>query len=415
MVKKRGKNVKKKIKKNESIEKDEEKEEMNNVKPEALFMSKDLDLQKVSKEIDKELSQNKISSQKEILSKEIIIKSSEKKEESLYQKQQNQYIKNNFNINIISMITQLINTSKTLPKELKNNYPLNNMLLDITKELMFSDLEIVYFSLFLDNFGWTNDYYDVKDNLIITGLCVKKYLNNDIDIIENHLDKNYEQIYEKFNNWINSQNDFKKNISFSPIIVNERNNLLKKPFNCYCRNNYIDYNDAVDKILQLSLPYNEINKHAKNSKKNKNGDETNIFDLQYGQQIDNNELNSYKIMPLLTSNSDKINNNKKSKEDHNYISPQDFKGNNTNLKEINKNNSSFFNNKIINKNSDEINFNTLKFDKNDTPNFSQKFEFNDYIQHKDFSFNSLNKFGEQSFFKVSNLNLAKNPSNNSSI
>lgn len=411
MVKKRSKNVKKKIKKKESIEKDEE---MNNDKSEVLFVSKDIDLQKVSKEIDKELSQNIISPQKEILSKEIIISPSEKKGESLYQKLLNQYIKNNFNINIISMITQLINTSKTLPKELKNNYPLNNMLLDITKELMFSDLEIVYFSLFLDNFGWTNEYYDVKDNLIITGLCVKKYLNKDIDIIENHLDKNYEQIYEKFNNWINSQNDFKKNISFSPIIVNERNNLLKKPFNCYCRNNYIDYNDAVDKILQLSLPYNEINKHAKNYKKNKNGDETNIYDLQYGQQIDTNELNSYKIIPLLTPNSDKIN-NKNYKEDQNYISPKGFKGNNINLKEINKNNSSFYNNKIINKNSEEINFNTLKFDKNDTQNFSQKFEFNDYIPQKDFSFNSLNKFGEQSFFKVNNLNLAKNPSNNSSI
>ena len=67
MVKKRGKNVKKKIKKNESIEKDEE---MNNDKSEALFVSKDIDLQKVSKEIDKELSQNIISPQKEILSKE---------------------------------------------------------------------------------------------------------------------------------------------------------------------------------------------------------------------------------------------------------------------------------------------------------------------------------------------------------
>lgn len=58
-------------------------------------------------------------------------------------------------------------------------------------------LEIVYYSLFLDNFGWTNDYYDIKDNLIITGLCVKKYLNTDIDIIEKNLYKTYEQIYMK--------------------------------------------------------------------------------------------------------------------------------------------------------------------------------------------------------------------------
>ena len=145
--------------------------------------------------------------------------------------------------------------------------------------------------------GWTNDYYGIKDILIITGLCVKKYLNTDIDIIEKNLFKTYGQIYEKYNKWINSQNDFKKNISFSPIIVNKRNNLLKKPFNYYCRNNYIDYNDDY-KILQLSLPYNEINKHSKNNKKNLYEDKTNIVDLTNGQPLDSNEMNSYKIMPI---------------------------------------------------------------------------------------------------------------------
>ena len=48
-------------------------------------------------------------------------------------------------------------------------------------------------------------------------------------------------------------------------MVNERNNILKKPFNCYCRNNYIDYDNAVDNILHLSLSYNEINKHINNN------------------------------------------------------------------------------------------------------------------------------------------------------
>ena len=92
---------------------------------------------------------------------------------------------------------------------------------------MFTDLEIVYYSIFLDNLGWTNEYYDVKDNLIITVLSVKKFLNKDTDIIENHLDKNYDNLYDKFNNQINSQSHFKKNISFNPMIVNERNNLVK--------------------------------------------------------------------------------------------------------------------------------------------------------------------------------------------
>ena len=274
MVKKNVKKAKKKTKKEKISNNEKEKEEdvkenlFDNNKSETLNDLKNIDLQKISKIIEKELTENLLSNQKEDIYKgEIKIISSKKTEESAYKKLHNNYLKNNFNTNIISMITQLINTSTTLPKDLKNNYPLNNILLDIVKELMLSDLEIVYYSLFLDIFGWTNEYYDVKDNLVITGLSVKKFLNKDTDIIENHLDKNYEKMHDKFNNWVNSQSDFKKNLSFGPMIVNERNNLLKRPFNCYCKNNYIDYNDVVDKILQLSLPYNEINKHTKKNDK----------------------------------------------------------------------------------------------------------------------------------------------------
>ena len=50
--------------------------------------------------------------------------------------------------------------------------------------------------------------------------------------------------------------------------------------------------------MQLSLPYNEINKHSKNNKKNLYEDKTNIVDLTNGQPLDSNEMNSYKIMPI---------------------------------------------------------------------------------------------------------------------
>ena len=192
-----------------------------------------------------------------------------KSSEKMYKSLQNNYIKNNLNINIISMITKLINTSNTISKSLKSNYPLNDILIEIVKEFMLTDLEIVYFSLYLDIYGWENKYFDIVDNLILTALSVKKYLNEDIDIIETHLSENYENIKEKFSNWIQSQRD-KNKIVITPRMVNERNNILKKPFNCYCRNNYIDYDNAVDKILHLSLSYNEINKHISNNKqKNK--------------------------------------------------------------------------------------------------------------------------------------------------
>ena len=255
-----GKKVKKgKKEKNKKQEKESDKslsieKDSNNKVNESLNEEEDLKFKGLSKIIEDELTQN-------VLTEEIIKEKEYKSSDSIYKSLQNNYLKNNLNINIISMITKLINTSTSIPTFLKSNYPLNDILIEIVKEFMLTDLEIVYLSIYLDIYGWDNKYFDIKDNLILTTLSVKKYLNKDIDIIETHLSENYENIKEKFANWIKSQSN-KKNITITPRMVNERNNLLKKPFNCYCRKNYIDYDDAVDKILHLSLSYNEINKHA---------------------------------------------------------------------------------------------------------------------------------------------------------
>ena len=264
MGKKAKKNEKKKIikKENENNKFQKIETNKNDNKIESMKENDDKNFKGISKIIEDELTQN-------IISDEIINKNNYKSSEKMYKSLQNNYIKNNLNINIISMITKLINTSNTISKSLKSNYPLNDILIEIVKEFMLTDLEIVYFSLYLDIYGWENKYFDLKDNLILTALSVKKYLNEDIDIIETHLSENYEYVKEKFANWIQSQRD-KNKIVITPRMVNERNNILKKPFNCYCRNNYIDYDNAVDKILHLSLSYNEINKHISNNKqKNK--------------------------------------------------------------------------------------------------------------------------------------------------
>ena len=245
---------KKKMKKEKESDKSQSRSfEKNNNINESYNEDNESKMEGLSKMIENDLTQN--------LAIEEIIKEKEyKSSDAIYKRLQNNYIKNNLNINIISMITKLINTSTSIPTFLKSNYPLNDILIEIVKEFMLTDLEIVYLSLYLDIYGWDNKYFDIKDNLILTTLSVKKYLNKDIDIIETHLSENYENIKEKFANWIKSQSN-KKNITITPRMVNERNNLLKKPFNCYCRKNYIDYDDAVDKILHLSLSYNEINKH----------------------------------------------------------------------------------------------------------------------------------------------------------
>ena len=247
---------KKKSDKNEERKESDENNNNNDKINETFNCSEDLKYKDISKLLENDLTKNIIPNSDELNNNK-----EHKSNDTLYKSLQNNYLKNTLNINLISMITKLIKTSNSIPKDLKINYPLNSILMEIVKEFMLTDLEIVYLSLYLDIYGWENKYFDIKDNLILTTLSVKKYLNADIDIIETHLYNNYENINDKFSNWIKSQKN-KKNITITPRMVNERNNLLKKPYNCYCRNNYIDYDDAVDKILNLSLSYNEINKHS---------------------------------------------------------------------------------------------------------------------------------------------------------
>ena len=242
-------------------------------------INQNLDIKKFSEKVDKELTHNLVNSPSKNQSKK------KKTAKDMYNDLYNNYTKNQLNINLISMINQLINTSKTLPNEMKLQYGLNELLLKVVKELMMNDLEIVYLSLYLDVFGWSNENYDIFENFIITGLSVKKFLNEDIDIIENYINEKYKDMKNKFNNWINSQSKNKQKFSISPRMVNQRNNLLKKPYNTFCRNNYIDYNDAVDKILKLSLSYNEINKQNRSKKNN---------EVDFQNTTNNNEISDFK-------------------------------------------------------------------------------------------------------------------------
>ena len=142
MGKKAKKNEKKKI-----IKKENENNKFQNIETnkndniiESMKENDDKNFKGISKIIEDELTQN-------IISDEIINKNNYKSSEKMYKSLQNNYIKNNLNINIISMITKLINTSNTISKSLKSNYPLNDILIEIVKEFMLTDLEIVYFSL----------------------------------------------------------------------------------------------------------------------------------------------------------------------------------------------------------------------------------------------------------------------------
>jgi hypothetical protein len=82
------------------------------------------------------------------------------------------------------------------------------------------------------------------------------YLNLDINYIFDYL-----KIKDKFQKWPKiDKNENKKYVdlmTITPREVNDRFNLFNKPYNTYCKENYLDFNYIVDKILQMSLPYSE--------------------------------------------------------------------------------------------------------------------------------------------------------------
>ncbi len=70
-------------------------------------------------------------------------------------------------------INRLIIESETLPPTMRNNFPLHKIILNIVKSLMMNELEIVYFSLYLDKMGWMTQGFQVDENLLLTAFSVK--------------------------------------------------------------------------------------------------------------------------------------------------------------------------------------------------------------------------------------------------
>ena len=211
-------------------------------------IEKDFDLFKFKDQMTKEMSRfkNKISTTSQHISSN-----------TDYDKKYKQYISEGFTMSTLMLINRMFSDSKTLPKDLRTNYPLHSLLTKIIRQLMMNELELVYFSIYLDTFGWKNNNVDIMEHFLMTGLSVKKFLNVNTEYLENFLNNEYPSLLDKFNHWLKTEKDYNNLITISPRDVNERFRLLKRPYNAYCKNNFIDYNESVDRILHMSLPYNE--------------------------------------------------------------------------------------------------------------------------------------------------------------
>ena len=75
---------------------------------------------------------------------------------------------------IIKEIPQsIINSNQIGYCHLKSKYQLHKVFLEIIKSTMLNELEVVYFKIFLEKFGWETEGIPFEENLLILCLEVK--------------------------------------------------------------------------------------------------------------------------------------------------------------------------------------------------------------------------------------------------
>ena len=187
----------------------------------------------------------------------------------IYNKLYEKYISQEFTINCISFSNRIILNSKSIPNNIRNEKNIYKIFTSIIKQMMLNEYELTLYSLYLDLLKWNNNY-SIDEFFTYLALYIKEitYIN-DYVIIYNYFkiqNKNVENNYQNFKKCNKLLNDIQ---IFPYNLVNDRFKFLKMPFNQYCKNNFIDYNNIVDNILNVSQPYD--NKFKKNMKiKNNN-------------------------------------------------------------------------------------------------------------------------------------------------
>ena len=243
-----------------------------------------------------------------------------------YEIKYQEYINNTFNSRLVSMIISFIKKTKNLPYNLKKTQKFLINIVQIIKKLMMNEIEVTLFTLNIDHYDWRNNNFNPELSLLFLGLYTKQITNNDSSLFFSKFSKENKKFLENFQNW---ERNLKRDI-FKVDNINEKFKELNKPYNTYCKFDFIDYNGVVDIIYRLSQPYGDENKGGKIKVK-----EEDIYDNINIPNININNLNNNYIYKI--NNLNNINNN-------NHI--KNFIPNNLNL-ESNIKNSQIINNNIL--------------------------------------------------------------------
>jgi hypothetical protein len=191
-----------------------------------------------------------------------------------YEYKYQEYLNYSFNSRSVAMIVSFMNKTKLFPENLKKTQKFLINLIQIIKKLMMNEIEITLFTLNIDSYDWKNNNLNHELCLFFLGLYTKQITNKDCSLFFSIFRKENIKIIENYKIW---EKVLKKDI-FRIDIINKRFRELNKPYNTYCKADYIDYNGVVDIIYKLSQPYGEENKGGKIKVREENNIEKNISD-----------------------------------------------------------------------------------------------------------------------------------------
>ena len=182
----------------------------------------------------------------------------------LYESMFKKYLLNEFTPNCLNYINRIItDTSKNHLKKFQGIFELNKIIVLIIKELFMNEFELILLSLYLEliDLSSNKDINTFKEALIFLCFFIKKLTLNEKNLapINSFLNRKYQRFDEKYNLWIQSYTSIldEKILYFNYNKINERFIEYNQTHSIYCKNNYIDYNLIIDRILTMSIPYNE--------------------------------------------------------------------------------------------------------------------------------------------------------------
>ena len=227
-----------------------------------------------------------------------------------YQKMFQNYINSEFSFECLNMINKtILNFKNTNLKKYQGIFELNKIFIIITKELLMNEFEILLLSLYLESVDISLylNIFTLKESLLFLCYFIKKLTITPEKLmpINSYLIRKYQDFEGKFNKWFHANSKMiNRKLIFNYIEINERFKEFHSPYNIYCKNDYMDYNLVIDRILTMSTPYNDnkneclldtnkettITEDEKFSIKNNNND---VLKQINDQNFLNKNINSY--------------------------------------------------------------------------------------------------------------------------